>query len=107
MSDIKLEDNITGGMPDMTPEETEAFFNQQPTRAEVANYVNALIEHHVMPDVIERINRQTVVVNTILAVLVTKGIVTPEELQKVTAEVEKELQAQAEQQVPNQDQEQA
>ena len=78
----------------LTAEERE-YFNQTPTRMEVANYVNALLDSKYMPALyqyIEGVKRgaqmATMVMNTIL---VRKGIVTLEEMDAIKDELEKQL----------------
>lgn len=71
-------------------EETEQFMKGRPNRAEVANYVNNLLEEKYMPEIQRLIgsvqNATQLGLMTIQAILVNKGICTGDEIQQVTKE---------------------
>lgn len=71
-------------------EETEQFMRGRPNRAEVANYVNALLEDKYMPEIQRLIgsvqNSTQLGFMTLQAILINKGICTGDEIQQVTKE---------------------
>ena len=78
-------------------EENEGFMKGRPSRAEVANYVNALLEEKYMPEIqrlIAQGQQSTLIgIMTIQAIVSKKNVCTGEEIQQVTQEF---LQAQKE-----------
>lgn len=71
-------------------EETEQFMKGRPNRAEVANYVNSLLEEKYMPEIQRLIgtvqNSTQLGFMTLQAILINKGICTGDEIQQVTKE---------------------
>lgn len=69
-------------------EENENFMRGRPNRAEVANYVNALLEEKYMPE-IQKLIAQTqqstqLGLMALQAILIQKGICTGDEIQETT-----------------------
>ena len=65
----------------------ERYMSGHPTRAEVGNYVNALMEDHYMPRIQGLIQMSSMVLQ---AILLKKGICTGDELKEITEEFIKE-----------------
>lgn len=65
----------------------EQYLSGHPTRLEVANYVNALLEERYLPHVQGLIQMSSMVLQ---AILIKKGICTGEELRSITEEFVKE-----------------
>ena len=61
----------------------ERYLNGHPTRMEVANYVNALLEEHYMPHIQGLIQMSSMVLQ---AILIKKGVCTGKELKEITEE---------------------
>lgn len=89
----------------LTPEEiqerqNEEYLKGKPTRAEVANYCNALLEEKYMPEIMNHISRTQQAMQlgfmTLQAILIKKGICTGEEIEEITQEFIKQQQAESE-----------
>lgn len=65
----------------------EKYMSGHPTRAEVGNYVNALLEEHYMPRIQGLIQMSSMVLQ---AILIKKNVCTGEELKEITEEFVKE-----------------
>lgn len=70
----------------MTPEQRqkqddERYMQGRPTRIEVANYVNALLEEKYMPQIQGQTSLGFMVIQ---AILIEKGICTGEEIEEIT-----------------------
>lgn len=70
----------------LTPEqkqqqENERYMQGRPTRLEVANYVNALLEDKYMPQIQGQTSLGFMVIQ---AILIEKGICTGEEIEEIT-----------------------
>ena len=61
----------------------ERYMNGNPTRLEVANYVNALLEEHYMPHIQGLIQMSSMVLQ---AILIKKNVCTGDELKEITEE---------------------
>lgn len=72
----------------------QQYLNGTPTRMEVANYVNALIEEKVIPELkklIMTVNAHASLSNqVVLGLLIKKGICTEEEVKQMTEDLVKE-----------------
>lgn len=72
----------------------QKYLNGTPTRMEVANYVNALNEEKVLPEIkklIMAVNAHASLSNqVILGLLIKKGICTEEEVKQMTEDLVKE-----------------
>lgn len=70
--------------------EAEEFLKGTPTRAEVANYVNSLLEEIFMPEVEKNVKKILPSIQLgfmiIQSILLKKGICTGEELKEITEE---------------------
>lgn len=81
-------------------QEDEAYLKGRPNRAEVANYVNALLEEKYMPEIMNHFSQtyQSMQLGfmTLQAILVQKEICTGEEIEKLTQEFIKCQQAELE-----------
>lgn len=64
-------------------QENEDFLKGRPNRMEVMNYVNALLTDKYMPEIYSNIQ---IGIMMIQAILIEKGIVTGEEIEKITQE---------------------
>ena len=64
-------------------EENRKYLEGKPTRIEVANYVNALLENKYFPEILGKLELGFAVLQTIL---VNNGITTVEEIEKLTKE---------------------
>ena len=84
-------------------QEDEAFLKGRPTRAEVANYVNALLEEKYMPEILSHFNQTYQAMQlgfmTLQAILIQKEICTGEEIEKLTQEFIKQQQAELEKKI--------
>ena len=69
--------------------EDNAYMKSKPTRLEVANYVNSLMEQHYMPLITNYIQMSSMVLQ---AILLRKGICTGDEIKEITEEFVKENQ---------------
>ena len=83
----------------LTPEQKkqqddERYMQGRPTRMEVANYVNALLEQKYIPQLQEQTSMGFMVIQ---ALLIEKGICTGEEIEQMTKEFIKQKQAKAQQ----------
>ena len=65
----------------------DKYMSGHPTRAEVGNYVNALMEEHYIPRIQGLIQMSSMVLQ---AILIKKGVCTGEELKEITEEFVKE-----------------
>lgn len=69
-------------------EENENYMKGRPSRAEVANYVNSLLEQKFVPAIMTEINNYQKSVQlgfmALQAILINKGICTGEEIEEVT-----------------------
>lgn len=92
----------------LTPEQKqkqddERFLQGRPNRAEVMNYVNALLEDKYMPEIMKHIQQtqQSMQLGfmAIQAILIQKGICTGEEIQEVTQEFIKKHQEELEKKI--------
>lgn len=61
----------------------ESFLKGRPNRLEVMNYVNSIIEEKYLPEVYAKMQLS---IMTLQAILINKGIVTGEEIEKITQE---------------------
>ena len=72
----------------------QKYLNSAPTRIEVANYVNALNEEKVIPEIkklIMAVNAHASLSNqVVLGLLIKKGICTEEEVKQMTEDLVKE-----------------
>lgn len=72
----------------------QKYLNSAPTRVEVANYVNALNEEKVIPEIkklILAVNAHASLSNqVVLGLLIKKGICTEEEVKQMTEDLVKE-----------------
>lgn len=68
----------------------EKYLQGKPTRLEVANYVNALLEQEYMPaiqnEIINNVNSMKLGIMILQGILVNKGICTGEEIEQLTNE---------------------
>lgn len=80
-------------------QEDEAYLKGRPTRAEVANYCNGLMEEHYMPEVMRHFSdtQQAMQLGfmVVQAILIQKGICTKEEISEMTQEFVKLKQKEA------------
>ena len=78
---------------DMTPEEREEFLNGTPTRAEVANFVGGYVANDILPQLIGYINQQDnrnlALISVCQAVLVSQGVISKENMDKLIADWKK------------------
>lgn len=70
----------------LTPEqekqqEDERYLQGRPTRIEVMNYVNALLEKKYIPEIMNKFQLGIMVIQSIL---ISKGICTGEEIEEIT-----------------------
>ena len=81
-------------------QEDEAYFKGKPNRAEVANYVNALMEKHYMTEIMRHFSdtQQAMQLGfmVVQAIMIQKGICTKEEISEMTQEFVKLQQKEAE-----------
>ena len=75
----------------------ESFLKGRPNRLEVMNYVNSIIEEKYLPEVYAKMQLS---IMTLQAILINKGIVTGEEIEKITQEF---LERSKEEQKPEKD----
>lgn len=75
---------------DMTSEEREEFLNGTPTRAEVANFVGGYLANDILPQLIGYINQQDnrnlALISVCQAVLVSQGIISKENMDKLISD---------------------
>ena len=64
-------------------QENDAFLKGRCTRLEVMNYVNALLDEKILPEIYSRIQLS---VMTLQAILIKKGVVTGDEIEEITQE---------------------
>lgn len=74
----------------------EQYMLGRPNRIEVANYVNALLEEHYMPSIIDRENSFRLGLMVIQSILIKKGICTGDEIKEITEEFLANLKAEQE-----------
>lgn len=74
----------------------EQYMLGRPNRMEVANYVNALLEEHYMPSILERENSFRLGLMVIQSILIKKGICTGDEIKEITEEFLANLKAEQE-----------
>ena len=67
-------------------QEDEAYFKGRPTRMEVANYVNGLMEKEYIPSLVNSLNGLNLGLMVLQAILIEKGICTGEEIEDITKE---------------------
>lgn len=72
----------------VSPEDTK-FLEGKPSRIEVANYVNGLLEDHYLPKVTNYIQMSSMILQ---AILIEKGVCTGDEIKEVTERFVKENQ---------------
>lgn len=64
----------------------EQYMMGKPNRMEVANYVNALLEEHYIPSILERENSFRLGLMVVQSILIKKGICTGDEIKEITEE---------------------
>lgn len=78
----KTQKNIKAKQPGETiSPENEKWLKERPTRLEVGNYVNALMERHYMPVITNYIQMSSMVLQ---AILIEKGVCTGDEIKNIT-----------------------
>lgn len=86
-------------------EENERYMAGKPSRLEVANYVNAMLEKNYMPLIASLTNQVKLSTMVLQGVLIDKGVCTGEEIKEITEEFQKrqqeEIQKQLEEQKDN------
>lgn len=86
-------------------EENERYMAGKPSRLEVANYVNAMLEKNYMPLIAALTNQVKLSTMVLQGVLIDKGVCTGEEIKEITEEFQKrqqeEIQKQLEEQKDN------
>lgn len=70
--------------------ETEAYMKGRPSRVEVANYVNSILEEKYMPEILNQIETSQRAMQlglmVLQSILINKNIAKPEEIEKITTE---------------------
>lgn len=74
----------------------EQYMMGKPNRMEVANYVNALLEEHYIPSILERENSFRLGLMVVQSILIKKGICTGDEIKEITEEFLANLKAEQE-----------
>lgn len=69
-----------------TNDQDMEFLNGTPTRMEVANYVNGILEEKFMPSIQETINSMNSGYQILLALLIKKGLTSEDELKSIKEE---------------------
>lgn len=86
-------------------EENERYMAGKPSRLEVSNYVNAMLEKNYMPLIVSLTNQVKLSTMVLQGVLIDKGVCTGEEIKEITEEFQKrqqeEIQKQFEEQKNN------
>lgn len=80
-------------------EENERYMAGKPSRLEVANYVNAMLEKNYLPLIATLENHLKLSTMVLQGVLIDKGVCTGEEIKEITEEFQKRQQEEIQKQM--------
>ena len=88
---MENQENLKNEEIEMSEDEIKEFMQGNPTRLEVANYINSLLEEKYMPLIQEQINALKLGNMVTQALLLQKGICSGEDIENMISQLSKSL----------------